>query len=117
MTETLRDKEEMLRIESENVRRAREELSALKRKVEQHDEIMSEKDRGVQVSFFRNTQCGPLNESSLTAFLDTYRSCTMRYNPLTSNSTKSLSVTKRSKSTTPPFFNDGSTTRTMQLPR
>lgn len=49
MTETLRDKEEMLRIESENVRKAREELALLKRKVEQHDEIMAEKDRGVQV--------------------------------------------------------------------
>lgn len=50
MTETLRDKEELLRIESENVRKAREELAVLKRKVEQHEELMSEKDRGVQVS-------------------------------------------------------------------
>ena len=49
MTETLRDKEEMLRIESENVRKARDEVAHLRRKVEQHDEIVSEKDRGVQV--------------------------------------------------------------------
>lgn len=50
MTETLRDKEELLRIENENVRKAREELVLLRRKVETHEEIMSEKDRGVQVS-------------------------------------------------------------------
>jgi len=49
MNETLREKEEMNRIESENLRKAREELAILRKKVEQHDEIMLEKDRGVQV--------------------------------------------------------------------
>lgn len=49
MTETLRDKEEMLRIESDNLRKARDEVAHLRRKVEQHDEIVAEKDRGVQV--------------------------------------------------------------------
>ncbi|KAF8307513.1 ATG16-domain-containing protein [Clavulina sp. PMI_390] len=49
MTETLRDKEEMLRIESDQLRKAREELATLKRKIEQHDELMAEKDRGIQV--------------------------------------------------------------------
>jgi autophagy-related protein 16-1 len=51
MNETLREKEEMNRIESENLRKAREELAILRKKVEQHDEIMLEKDRGVQVRF------------------------------------------------------------------
>jgi len=49
MNETLREKEEMTRVESENLRHAREELAILRRKVEQHDELMLEKDRGVQV--------------------------------------------------------------------
>jgi len=49
MNETLREKEEMTRVETENLRHAREELSLPRRKVEQHDEIMLEKDRGVQV--------------------------------------------------------------------
>lgn len=48
MTETLRDKEELLRIESENLRRAKEEVAHLKRRVEQHDEIMAEKGRDMQ---------------------------------------------------------------------
>lgn len=49
MTETLRDKEELLRIESENLRRAKDEVAHLKRRVEQHDEIMAEKGRDMQV--------------------------------------------------------------------
>jgi autophagy-related protein 16-1 len=52
MNETLREREEMMRIETENLRKAREELAMLRRKVEQHDEIMLEKDRGIQVRFF-----------------------------------------------------------------
>lgn len=49
MNETLREKEELSRIESENLRRAREEISALRRKVEQHNELMAEKDRTAQI--------------------------------------------------------------------
>jgi len=48
MNETLREKEELSRIDSENLRKAREELTALRRKVDQHAEIMAEKDRTVQ---------------------------------------------------------------------
>jgi hypothetical protein len=51
MTETLRDKEEQSRIESENLRKVQDESSVLSRKVEQHDELMSEKDRTAQVCF------------------------------------------------------------------
>jgi len=51
MNETLREKEELSRIDSENLRKAREELTALRRKVDQHAEIMTEKDRTVQVIF------------------------------------------------------------------
>ena len=50
MTETLREKEELSRIESENLRKCKEEISVLRRKVDQHNELMSEKDRTAQVS-------------------------------------------------------------------
>lgn len=49
MTETLREKEEFSRIESENLRKARDEIAVLRRKVDQHNELMSEKDRTAQV--------------------------------------------------------------------
>jgi len=49
MNETLREKEELARIEAEALRKARDEIAILRRKVEQHDEIMLEKDRGVQI--------------------------------------------------------------------
>ena len=50
MNETLREKEELARIESDHLRKARDEISILRRKVEQHDELMLEKDRTAQVS-------------------------------------------------------------------
>lgn len=50
MTETLREKEELSRIESENLRKAREEIALLRRKVDQHNELMAEKDRTAQVN-------------------------------------------------------------------
>lgn len=48
MNETLREKEELARIESEALRKAREDISHLKRKVDQHAELMGEKDRTAQ---------------------------------------------------------------------
>jgi autophagy-related protein 16-1 len=62
MNETLREKEEAARIDSENVRKAREDAALLRRKVEQHNELMSEKDRTAQVcivSFIRVTFTNP----------------------------------------------------------
>ena len=52
MTETLREKEEQARGESEHLRKARDEIASLRKKVDQHNEIMSEKDRTAQVSRF-----------------------------------------------------------------
>ncbi|KAG1826183.1 ATG16-domain-containing protein [Suillus subaureus] len=49
MNETLREKEEASRIETENLRKAREEVAHLRRKVDQHAELMAEKDRTAQV--------------------------------------------------------------------
>ncbi|PFH54674.1 hypothetical protein AMATHDRAFT_52396 [Amanita thiersii Skay4041] len=49
MNETLREREEMSRIESDNLRKAREEIVTLRRKVDQHAELMAEKDRTVQI--------------------------------------------------------------------
>ena len=57
MNETLREKEEVSRIDLDNLRKARDELAILRRKVDQHAELMTEKDRTVQVRFpFLKTQ-------------------------------------------------------------
>jgi autophagy-related protein 16 len=53
MNETLREKEEHSRIDAENHRKAREEIAILRKKVEQHAELMAEKDRTVQVCSFK----------------------------------------------------------------
>ncbi|KAF8898507.1 ATG16-domain-containing protein [Infundibulicybe gibba] len=49
MNETLREKEELARIDTENLRKTREEAAVLKRKVDQHSELMLEKDRTIQI--------------------------------------------------------------------
>ncbi|KAF8633956.1 hypothetical protein AX15_001138 [Amanita polypyramis BW_CC] len=49
MNETLREREEMSRVEAENLRKAKEEIATLRRRVDQHSELMSEKDRTVQI--------------------------------------------------------------------
>jgi len=54
MNETLREKEELARIDTESLRRAKDELAALKRRVDQHAEVMQEKDRTVQVCSLRH---------------------------------------------------------------
>jgi autophagy-related protein 16-1 len=56
MTETLREREEMARVDGENLRKARDELTTLRRKTDQHNELMSEKDRTVQVLFGRTSK-------------------------------------------------------------
>ncbi|KAH8835390.1 ATG16-domain-containing protein [Flagelloscypha sp. PMI_526] len=49
MTDTLREKEEQARIDSEDLRKIRDESIGLRKKVNQHSELMSEKDRTVQI--------------------------------------------------------------------
>ena len=49
MNETLREKEEYSRIDAESLRKAREDIVNLKRKVDQHSELMEEKNRAAQV--------------------------------------------------------------------
>jgi len=49
MNETLREKEELSRIDSENLRKTKEDIIVLRRKVDQHAELMAEKDRTVQI--------------------------------------------------------------------
>jgi len=51
MNETLREKEEQLRIETQNYRKASDDLAVLAAKVDQHAELMAEKDRTAQVSY------------------------------------------------------------------
>ncbi len=57
MNETLRKKEELARKESKAFSKAREDISHLKRKVDQHAELMGEKDRTAQV---RLRPCHPV---------------------------------------------------------
>ncbi|KAF8527854.1 ATG16-domain-containing protein [Hysterangium stoloniferum] len=49
MNETLREKEETARLETEHLRRVTEELTLLRTKVDQHNELMGEKERAMQV--------------------------------------------------------------------
>lgn len=49
MNQTLREKEELAQAESERARKATDEIVVLNRKVGQHDELMTEKDRTAQV--------------------------------------------------------------------
>ncbi|KAJ6627186.1 ATG16-domain-containing protein [Mycena sp. CBHHK59/15] len=49
MNETLREKEELSRVDSESLRKTRDEIATLRRKVDQHSELMAEKDRTVQI--------------------------------------------------------------------
>jgi len=49
MNETLREKEESLRTETQNYLHASEELNTLRKKVDQHKELMAEKDRTAQI--------------------------------------------------------------------
>ncbi|KIM34253.1 hypothetical protein M408DRAFT_325704 [Serendipita vermifera MAFF 305830] len=48
MNETLREREDIARMDSENLRIARDEIASLRRRVEQHAEQMAEKDRSFQ---------------------------------------------------------------------
>ncbi len=50
MNETLREKEELSRVDAENLRKYRDEIVVLRKKVEQHSELMAEKDHTAQVS-------------------------------------------------------------------
>ncbi|KAF7965293.1 hypothetical protein HWV62_30320 [Athelia sp. TMB] len=49
MNETLREKEELARADTDNLRQARDEVTVLRKKVEQHSELMAEKDRTAQI--------------------------------------------------------------------
>jgi len=49
INETLREREESSRADTESLRQARDEIAQLRRRVEQHAEQMAEKDRVIQV--------------------------------------------------------------------
>lgn len=101
MTETLREKEEMSRIESENLRKAQDEASTLGRKVEQHDELMSEKDRTAQVS----CASSPFRFTVLISL----RFYTMRSTHYNLSLDKSMSVIRYWSRTMPNCYSDGLT--------
>ena len=50
MNETLREKEEISRVDADALRKSRDEIAVLRKKVDQHNELMAEKDRTAQVS-------------------------------------------------------------------
>lgn len=72
MTETLREKEELSRVDSENLRKSREEITSLRKRVDQHSELMAEKDRTAQV---RDVQ---LLRNDQVDLMYSCRFCTMR---------------------------------------
>jgi len=49
MNETLREKEEVARGGADELRRTKEDVAALRRKVDQHNDLTSEKDERLQV--------------------------------------------------------------------
>lgn len=51
MNETLREREDAARMDAENLRLARDEVTSLRRRVDQHSEQMTEKDRAFQVCY------------------------------------------------------------------
>ncbi|CCM02796.1 uncharacterized protein FIBRA_04907 [Fibroporia radiculosa] len=84
MNETLREKEELSRVDSENLRKSRDEIVTLRKKVDQHNELMAEKDRTAQILHDeintlqlelsqieeRNSQLGKDNAKLLQRWLD-----------------------------------------------
>ena len=69
MNETLREKEELSRIDSENLRKVKDEIAALRIKVGQHSELMAEKDRTIQVSQSQPFQFQSVNSKLLIEIL------------------------------------------------
>ena len=49
MNDTLREKEEVSRLSVDELRRAKDDVTVLRRKVDQHDELMAEKSERLQV--------------------------------------------------------------------
>jgi hypothetical protein len=75
MNENLRDKEEVARVEADSLRKARDEIAVLRKKVDQHDELMAEKDRGMQVRSRLDYSCQlPTKSQSLIRRFSTMRS-------------------------------------------
>jgi septal ring factor EnvC (AmiA/AmiB activator) len=103
MNETLREKEEISRVETENLRQAYDELTTLRKKIEQHNELMLEKDRTAQVREFNVTT----KRLWFRLYLLSGRSSTMRLIPFSSSSDRSRIGTVRSQRITRSYFNDG----------
>lgn len=66
MNDTLREKEEMSRLSTEELRRAKDEIAVLRRKVDQHNDLMTEKNERIQV-------CGSEQETKQRLTLDPFR--------------------------------------------
>lgn len=113
MNETLREKEELSRVDAENIRKMKEDLTVLKRKVDQHAELMQEKDRTVQVrqlllNFQTNYSRFPLSFP---------RFCMMKSALFNWNSDKLKNAIRASRRTMPSFYNAGLTQNRWRLTR
>lgn len=107
MNETLREKEELARVDADNLRQARDELAVLRRKVEQHDELMAEKDRGIQVSLEHHSTRWYGEQALILIFLITNSCYTTKSTHSTWNSIKSQHGMITSKLIMPHFYNVG----------
>lgn len=100
MNETLREKEEISRLDSESLRKSRDEIAALRKKVDQHNELMIEKDRTAQVRTLYWTVM-------LCSDQPFARSSTTRSAPYSWSSLRSRSGMRFSRRTMRSFFNAG----------
>lgn len=105
MNETLREKEELSRLDSEALRKSRDEIANLRRKVDQHAEVMAEKDRTAQASFILSTT-SPASFISIDPLLRSYTTKSARCN---SSSARSRTETRTSRATMRSSSSAGST--------
>lgn len=101
MNETLREKEEISRLDSEHLRKTKDEVAVLRKKVEQHAELMAEKDRTAQV--------GGRSETPVICGLHLSRFCMTRSIPYSLNWARSKSGIRHLPETTPNCSSGGST--------
>lgn len=80
MNETLREKEEVSRLSSDELRRAKDDALVLRRKVEQHNDLMSEKDDRIQVRTDRSSPSSSIPDNFHQTLLDEIQALELELN-------------------------------------